>query len=157
MLNPYAPPIADVHDVSVAVESVAPAARLSRLGAAFIDGLIFMALVYAPMLLGSRSEDPTIALSGLAVALVGLIVFGLLNLRFVAANGQSIGKKMIGIKVVRSDGSRASLGRIFWKRNILNGLLSLIPVYGIVDALFIFSESEQCLHDRIADTNVINA
>jgi uncharacterized RDD family membrane protein YckC len=70
-------------------------------------------------------------------------------------NGQSIAKKLLKIKVVRSDGSRASLGRIFWLRNVVNGLLSIIPAYGIVDVLFIFGESRQCLHDKIADTIVI--
>jgi len=58
---------------------------------------------------------------------------------------------------VRSDGAPASLGRIFWLRNVLNGLISVIPIYGIIDSLFIFSESRQCLHDKIADTIVVNA
>jgi len=77
--------------------------------------------------------------------------------RLKRANGQTIGKKWLKIKVVRADGSPASLGRIFWLRNFVNGFLSLIPLYGIIDSLFIFSESRQCLHDKIADTIVVNA
>ena len=73
------------------------------------------------------------------------------------ANGQSIGKKLLGIKVVRTDGSPASLGRLIWLRNVVNGLIGIIPLYGIIDALFIFGESRQCLHDKIADTIVIKA
>jgi len=75
----------------------------------------------------------------------------------VSRNGQSIAKKMLGIKVVRSNGSPASLGRVFWLRNFVNLLLGIIPLYGLVDALLIFGEPRQCVHDKIADTIVIKA
>ena len=79
----------------------------------------------------------------------------------VKRNGQTIGKKLAGIKVVRSDGSKASLGRIFWLRNIVNAIPSAIPflgsLYGLVDHLFIFGDKRQCLHDKIADTVVVTA
>lgn len=45
-----------------------------------------------------------------------------------------------------------SFGRVFWLRNFINGLIAIIPFYALVDLLFIFGESRQCLHDRIADT-----
>jgi uncharacterized RDD family membrane protein YckC len=80
-----------------------------------------------------------------------------LTILFVARNGQTIGKKLLGIKVVRSDGSKASLGRIFWLRNVVNTVLGFIPLYGIVDLLLIFGEARQCVHDKIADTIVIKA
>jgi uncharacterized RDD family membrane protein YckC len=75
----------------------------------------------------------------------------------VSQNGQSIAKKVLGIKVVRADGSYATLSRIFWLRNVVNGLLGIVPLYGIVDALFIFAEQRQCLHDKLADTIVVKA
>ena len=60
-----------------------------------------------------------------------------------------------------SDGSKASLARIFWLRNVVNGLPSFIPIvsliYWLVDTLMIFGESRRCLHDRIADTIVVKA
>jgi hypothetical protein len=58
---------------------------------------------------------------------------------------------------VRSDGSAVSLGRVFWLRNVLNGVISIIPLYAFVEVLFIFSESRQCLHDKMADTIVVKA
>jgi uncharacterized RDD family membrane protein YckC len=64
---------------------------------------------------------------------------------------------MLGIKVVRTDGSPASLGRIFWLRNVVNGLMGLLPLYQFIDWLFIFGESRQCLHDKLADTMVVKA
>jgi uncharacterized RDD family membrane protein YckC len=79
----------------------------------------------------------------------------------VKRNGQTIGKKLLGIKVVRSNGARASLGRIFWLRNFVNGIPASIPLIGmlytLVDHLLIFGEPRQCLHDKIADTIVVNA
>ena len=77
-------------------------------------------------------------------------------------NGQTIGKKMLGIKVVRTDGSRATVARIFWMRNVPFLLLGAIPLYigdlfTLADSLLIFRASNQCLHDQFADTIVINA
>ena len=66
-------------------------------------------------------------------------------------------KRMLEIRVVRSDGSQASLGRIFWLRNVVNCLLGIIPLYSIIDLLFIFGERRQCIHDLIADTIVVKA
>jgi uncharacterized RDD family membrane protein YckC len=94
---------------------------------------------------------------GLAVASAGLIAWLWLNIKFMKANGQSIAKKACGIKVVRVDGSAASLSRLIWLRNVLNGVLGLIPLYGLLDSLFIFGASQRCLHDYLADTIVIKA
>ena len=94
-------------------------------------------------------------------ALAGAIVWGWLTLKFVRENGQTIAKKILGIKVVRTDGSAASIGRIFWLRNVVNSLLAAIPLigflYSIVEVLFIFGDSRQCLHDKLADTIVVKA
>ena len=39
----------------------------------------------------------------------------------------------------------------------MNGLISIVPLYGVLDVLFIFGESRQCLHDKIAGTIVVKA
>jgi uncharacterized RDD family membrane protein YckC len=164
--NPYAPPKGAVRDVD-STESHEPADRFIRLAAAILDGLIAFAMVYLPALivmlatggmgdLDNPPEDAVIAIVG-ALCLVGAIAWIWLTILYVARNGQTIAKKMLGIKVVRSDGSKASLGRIFWLRNVVNGLLGVIPLYSIIDALFIFGEQRQCLHDKIADTIVVRA
>jgi len=80
---------------------------------------------------------------------------------FVHRKGQSIAKRIIGIKVVRSDGSRASLGRIFWLLNFVNALpgaiLLLGYLYKLVVSLRICDEKQQCIHDMIDDTIVVKA
>jgi uncharacterized RDD family membrane protein YckC len=163
MNNPYAPPTARVYDVELSSASFEQAERQARFGAAVIDTIIATLVIYVPLYFaGGFSEnpdavDPSRALIWVAVMFVGVIAWGVVSYIFVRANGQSIGKKFLGIKVVRSDGRRASVARIFWLRTVVNGLLNIIPIYGIVDVLFIFRSSERCLHDNLADTVVIKA
>jgi uncharacterized RDD family membrane protein YckC len=165
--NPYAPPRARVRDVVAPRVELVPAERSTRLGAAIVDGLIFSAMVYIPLLIGTiiaaaagaESADAAGAgvLVGLALGLVGFIVWTWLTLRQMSETGQSLAKKYFNIKVVESDGSPASLGTLIWKRNVLNWLLGIIPLYGIIEVLFIFGEKRQCLHDRMANTIVVEA
>jgi uncharacterized RDD family membrane protein YckC len=161
MTNPYAPPQAAVLDVADPNAGLVPADRGTRLGAMILDSIIFMAMVYVPFLVGffAASVNGRNAAYGASLALMfaGLVAWCWVTVRSVRRNGQSIAKKLLSIKVVRSDGSPASLGRIFWLRNFVNGLISIIPFYGFIDPLFIFAESRQCLHDKIADTIVIKA
>ena len=163
------------------------AERGTRLLAATIDELILLGIalpmVFAavPALLSTLSErvevqsadtlnslaraiDPeTVLLAlfrgpGMIISIVALIAWCALTAWLVASNGQSIGKRLVGIKVVRSDGSRASFARIFLLRNLVNGLPLLLPfgwLYQLIDPLFIYQPSRQCVHDRIADTVVV--
>lgn len=162
MTNPYAPPQAIVEDIVDPFEKVVLADRGTRLGAAILDGLIFASLVYLPLMLtlglntvAGESGSDTLVLVGSALAMLGFIVWMGLTIRYVLRNGQSIAKKITRIKVVRRDGSPVNLGRLFWMRNVANGILSMIPLYGLVEVLFIFSESRQCIHDKLADTIVV--
>lgn len=168
MTNPYAPPRAVVQDVAVPAGQIVPADRGTRLGASLLDGLIFSAMVYVPFLIvalvvggvrPAQGEDEVNAVLGasILVALAGFAVWCWLTIGYVKRNGQSIAKKLLGIKVVRADGSVASVARIIWLRNVLNWFISIVPLYGILDSLFIFGEARQCLHDKIADTIVIKA
>jgi uncharacterized RDD family membrane protein YckC len=181
LTNPYAPPTAVVHDIVEPDAQIVPADRSTRLQAAILDSMIFVAMVYLPLFLsalvalgtaGARNNGTramfVFALGGLAT-LVGFTSWCWLTIGYMRRNGQSIAKKFLGIKVVRTDGSPVSLGRLFWLRNVLNGVIGIIPVlviptmplirglYALIDSLFIFGESQQCLHDKIADTIVVKA
>ena len=160
--NPYAPPQAAVQDV---VDSASQdlAGRGIRLLTTILDSIIFVAMVYLPLILTMAANAGRVHTPGghtgvfSLLVLAGLVGWIWLTVLFVTRNGQSIGKKITGIKVVRTDGSPASLGRIALMRNLLNLLLNVIPLYGFVDALLIFGEAHQCVHDKIADTIVIKA
>jgi uncharacterized RDD family membrane protein YckC len=169
MTNPYAPPLAVVRDIADPSELAVPADRGTRLGAMLLDSVIFVMMVYVPAVFVAMIRGATVAAAGGdvgsnalvaiggGVAVLGFAVWCWLTIKYVRRNGQSIAKKLLGIKVVRTDGSPISLGRIFWLRNVVNSLISIVPLYGFVDGLFIFGESRQCLHDKIAGTVVVKA
>ena len=163
--NRFAPPVAHVEDVS-ASGSGALAGRGTRLGAAMIDVVIAVAIFGLLAWLTPLNifrPDPTagLVMSMLQNVVLGFVFFILVHGYLLATRGQTVGKALLKIKVVRSDGSRASFGRLVGLRYFVNSLLTLIPVagsiYGLVDALFIFRQPRRCLHDLIADTIVVVA
>jgi uncharacterized RDD family membrane protein YckC len=162
--NPYAPPRGAVRDVP-GEESLELAGRGWRLLAWFLDGVIVSVMVWVPALVvmaatggfEQPSDDLSVLTLPLAVGAIGFIAWAWITLLLVARYGQTMAKRMLEIKVVRSDGSQASLGRIFWLRNVVNGLLGVIPLYTFIDPLLIFGERKQCIHDLIADTIVVKA
>jgi uncharacterized RDD family membrane protein YckC len=157
--NPYAPPQAKVVDIADENEDFELAGAGVRLGAYVIDSIlatIVMAIVVLALYL-SLADKPGAGITWLMALVSSAVLIGL-NVMYVLQNGQSIAKKWLGIKVVRSDGSRASFARIFWLRNVVNNLItSVIGLYFIVDSLLIFGDSRQCVHDKIADTIVVVA
>jgi uncharacterized RDD family membrane protein YckC len=156
--NPYAPPQAVVADVIDPAAGIQLADRGTRLGAALLDGLIVFAMVYLPFILsvtvGRKGPGSWI---GLIVAAVGFIVWLFFTVKLLGENGQSIGKKACKIKILRTDGSEVSISRVIIGRNVVNGVLGIIPLYALIDLLFIFGNKRRCVHDYIADTVVIKA
>ena len=167
MNNPYAPPQAFVQDVADPAAGILLADRSTRLGAAILDGLILGTLVYGPMFVGALVGGPPVVTAGeadfpglalaLGLAAVGFAAWLWVTIKYLKANGQSIGKKACGIKTVRPDYSAVSVSRVIWLRNVVNTILGIIPLYGFIDLLFIFGEARRCVHDHLADTIVIKA
>jgi uncharacterized RDD family membrane protein YckC len=171
--NLYAPPKSEVKDLG-GDEAIGLASRSARLGAVIVDSLIGFiwftpAYVTNFAAIAQRSRgNPLAVWVNLARAggwfylgVIGALAVLAIDLILLARNGQTIGKKLLGIKVVRVDGSPVSLFRVFFLRYVCNTFLTLIPLagslYSLVDCLMIFSESRRMLHDRIADTIVIKA
>ena len=171
--NLYAPPKSAVKDVG-GDEALELASRSARLVAVTLDGLLGF-VWFAPAYITNFATvaqqargNPIMVWINLArtggwfyVGVLGALVVLAIDLTLLARNGQTIGKKLLGIKVVRVDGSPVSLYRVFLLRYVCNTLLTLIPFFGslysLVDCLMIFSESRRTVHDRIADTIVIKA
>jgi uncharacterized RDD family membrane protein YckC len=136
------------------------AERGSRLLASLVDQVIFVGPWFvAGMVVATVADNAseseatgTFFVMGmlLSLALMGLQLF------LVAQNGQSLGKRLVGIRVVRTNGSPVSLGRIIVLRNLLPGAIgSMCGFFNLADALFIFNEDRCCLHDKLADTMVV--
>lgn len=162
--NRFAPPLAHVEDVAEA-DTGALAGRGVRLLAVLLDALIAGAAFWILSRVTPLSFSPAPGVNlvrFLAVnGLVGFIIFIVLHGYLLATRGQTIGKLLLKVRIVRSDGSRASLLRILGLRFLPTTVISLIPLigglYAVVDSLLIFRESRRCLHDNIADTIVVKA
>lgn len=142
--------------------------RGTRLVAAIVDGVI-MVIVGFPVifgvgfLIGSVMGDGFVAqlLSQLVGGLVGIGIFLAVNGYFLNANGQTIGKLIMKIKIVNDDGTKPAFGHLVMFRYGVTWLIGLIPLlgglYGLINVLAIFRESRKCLHDDIAKTMVVKA
>lgn len=164
--NPYAAPAARLADlVPEGVQE--KAGRGVRLGAVLLDVVpaAIVAIVAAILIpaVGSDGGKGINTLGGVLLGVMVLLMLGYAVYQLVQLHrtGQTFGKKVLGIKIVRTDGSRAGLGRIFLLRMFVPGLAGAVPFIGplfsLADPLFIFGEERRCLHDMIADTIVVVA
>lgn len=130
-----------------------------RLVAALIDIIIVLAmdLLLSLVIISALANDPMDSDQGwfIFIALLPTTGFMLYNfLSEILANGQTWGKKAMGIKVIRLDGKEASLSdsllrAVFY---IVDGIMTV----GILGALLIVSTAKrQRLGDMTANTTVI--
>lgn len=146
-----------------------------RVGAFLIDLLVFMAfgaavvftLVYPRVqdghitftedgeMLGATPQD----VQAFATAFILLFSFSALyKLLLEGRDGQTLGKKAVGIRVVRAeDGGPISYGKAFF-RWFIAWVLNFIPFGGIVDLLWpLWDPRKQTLHDKAAGTVVVKS
>ncbi len=165
--NPYRSPDAVVAEVSGADDL---AERGTRFGAAIIDGLIMVAVILPIMFLGGYfSAAMTAAQNGQQVgfgttlmwALIGFILFAVVQYVPLNANGQTWGKKFLGIKIVDLAGGKPSIGRLLGQRYLpwhaVTNIPFIGPLIGLANVLMIFRGDRRCGHDLIAGTKVVKA
>lgn len=142
---------------------------VNRLFASLIDSFLSGAIVTAIYYCYAGSfnailalQKPFSPLQNLADTLIGPAIFLILHGYLLAKQGQTIGKWVCGIRVVRTDRSKVSLQRILMLREMPLFVIAAIPLPYVsaalilLDAIFIFRSSRQCLHDQLADTVVVN-
>lgn len=163
----YAPPAAHVEDVApLESGALALASRSQRFWAAMLDvGLALVATLLvgwlAPGLLWNEQDTQELWALDLRGAFGGFLVFLALHGWLLVRHGQTVGKALLRLRIVRPDGGRASALRLLGVRyGIGSALMVLAPVgmaYGVLDCLLIFRASRRCLHDTLADTIVVKA
>lgn len=138
------------------------AGRWRRLGAQLIDIAIVL-VVFIPIqaLRGAIPAENPMALSYRAVAIaIALGVWVMVNGFYLSKYGQTLGKRLLKVQIVRSSGQPASFVRLAVVRYLLFGVLGNIPVggpfIGLADHVFIFRPEKRCLHDLLADTVVVD-
>jgi len=162
--NPYSAPLSNVADV--VPEGAVLATRLERFLAAIIDGIIQACVLMVPAFIifggwmgyvGAAAASPY--MFKIVGTLIGFVAFLVINGYFLARDAQTIGKKAMSIKIVRTDGSKADFARIVVWRQLPIYVCQAIPFIGgvlcLIDLLCIFRDSRRCLHDDIGDTKVV--
>jgi uncharacterized RDD family membrane protein YckC len=179
---PSAPPLLVALEPALPPAMVAAenASRWLRLPAALIDGLL-KTLCYLPITIPLVRVVVTEALSGeqrtfgeiqqltsdvvtthLPQALPFLALLVLVQFCLLAWRGQSVGKLLLRLRIVRQDdGTAPGIVRAFLLRGTVPFMVEQIPVAGFVfwavDSCFIFRDDHRCLHDLFAGTKVVPA
>jgi uncharacterized RDD family membrane protein YckC len=135
--------------------AVAPARRLL---AALIDfallAAINLAVVYLTLALSGLSAEERGLLPVLPIATFFAILDGGYLVAFIAASGQTIGKMVTGVRVVRTDGRRVDIAGAVVRAagcglSLLTAGLGYLPAFVTADG--------RALHDRLAGTRVVSA
>lgn len=149
-------------------QTITLAGRGSRLGAVLIDSVILIPiLIGIAMVTGFWDYFITRAANGIPLSLnenliaflVGHSLFLLLNGIFLANHGQTIGKRIMKVKIVDMDGKQVGFLKLYSLRYLAFSFISQIPVAGgllsIINVLFIFGKPRRCLHDLLTGTQVV--
>ena len=172
-VNPYAAPtrVEETRtSTDIYVDEIidAPlAGRGARLLAQLLDGLLGLMCMgpgFLLMTIGLAQRGGSSGLTGLGLILLLVGAIGLIwyQVRLLAREGQTWGKKLMGVRIVLYEtGEIPRLGRSLGLRIVVNNIIGSIPLvgplYGIADPLFIFGNERRCLHDLIAGTKVVEA
>ncbi|MCW8193248.1 RDD family protein [Proteobacteria bacterium 005FR1] len=145
------------------------ASRWARLGAALIDGFL-VAIIALPiiMALGLFETAMAAAQTGEGMSMQYTIISGVLSMAaflflngyLLAKSGQTVGKKLVSIRIADMDGDKVPFSKLVGLRYIPYWGFSYIPIVGgllgLINVLFIFRSDKRCIHDLIAGTQVIN-
>lgn len=141
-----------------------PAGLGTRFVAALIDALVqyvsvfLLALVGVPTVLATVAEEvaPTAGYAVIAILLVGVgLLFFLYKLLFEALwNGQTLGKRAVGIRVVQANGLPVTFLQVVL-RNLLR-IIDYMPAYYVIGSVAVLStQKKQRLGDLAAGTVVV--
>ncbi|UFH57054.1 RDD family protein [Spirosoma sp. KNUC1025] len=134
----------------VPVSTYVKATPLQRFVAAFIDGIV----AYVPaMILIALSRN--LGMIGYVIAIAYMLTKDALPATGGFLGGQSVGKKLMGIKAVKEDSGASLLGD--YGTAITRQVPLIIPLFGIIDALMVFSSDGKRFGDKWANTIVVKA
>lgn len=162
---PSAPPISEPYGAA-AVPPGTPgelAGRWARLIAAILDGIVvgIISWLFIAPVVGSGAMYGTSGSVGdrfvanIITAVVAIVYFALQH----AKSGQSLGKRALGIRVVRTDGGPIGYGPAFGRVTFTYGLnIITFGIGSLVDVVWIlWDQHKQALHDKLAKSVVVKA
>ena len=171
--------VVDVHIAS-------PGARVT----AYLLNNLFTALIWVPFIVmvvftfdeseelvseSSLSNTPDYAVITFFISLAVYLVFGIFQLYYMSRDGQSLGKKIMGIRVLKSDGNNPGfegtvlIREVVWAlvvgvvvtfvslvtSDIGGNLVSLLIAFINFIMLFSVKRDRRTLYDMLADTVVV--
>jgi len=168
--NPYEAPSADLVDDPTGGDDGHLADRGARLLASIIDTFLLLA-INLPLMWFSGYLETTMrsATTGveqpiattLTWAAIGFAIFVVVQGVPLAQSGQTIGKKLLRIRIAHLDGSKPTLATLLAKRYLPVNVLNLVPfvggLLGLANVLLIFRADRRCGHDLVAGTHVVKA
>ena len=136
-------------------EPLEPVGRGRRLAAVLLDGVLALPLLMIAQEWGYANTDNVDPVG--VTALAGFSVLTNVQTYLLATSGQTIGKRVMQIRIVDADTGRyPGWVRLVILRAYVNGLFAAATfgLYGFVDTFFIFRDDRRTLHDRLARTRV---
>ncbi len=130
-----------------------------RLFAAMIDIVIELTVFITLLRLGGwylvEAVQPATFFS---LFIMGYGLFVVIQGHTLNRYGQTLGKRLLNIRIETLDGHQAGFWHIIGLRNLVKVLFVFTPVIGswlnVGNALFLFLPTRRCLHDRLARTQV---
>jgi uncharacterized RDD family membrane protein YckC len=129
-----------------------------RLGAWLFDLLLFLIAVMAStFLLSSLSKKSIVGSNAMLAAFytVAVVLFAFNFILLAGRAGQTIGKRLVGIRIVQEDGTPASYVSVLLRHFVGYTLSALVGFLGFL--WVIWDSKHQGWHDKIARTIVVLA
>ena len=183
--NPYAASATRLAASTTEHGEVVLASRFKRFVARFIDGLLhilayLLLIFFIPSLwenymsgFGTVPEAADVTAFDLFRPFLFVYDFSFLSLfdfiltqavvfavqgYFLAQFGQTIGKMALNIKIVDYEShEKPTLSRLFVVREVGMNTVSMFPILGLIEVLWIFGPARRCVHDYWSRTIVVNA
>lgn len=147
----------------------------SRVGAQLLDAAIVLAIIIIPLVAGliiafkDAETDPVtgditggVAASGILI----LVLTGLIYLAFdiwnrgirVGSKGQSLGKQIVGIRIVKADDGQLLGSGGGFLRWLMTLVFSLISCVSLLDVLWpLWDDKNQTLHDKVVSSIAVRS
>ena len=128
---------------------------IRRLFAHLIDNSVWVGSIYWQFSVITRADSNPDAMLGEVIASTSVILALLVAYVIFAVKGRTLGKWILGIKIIKNDGNTAGFGTVFM-RDGLGKIVSAVFLY--LGFLWILLDSRnQGWHDKLMGTTVVYA
>ena len=132
-------------------QNLRPVTPIRRLFAHIIDSVAWATVSYWQFTAFSNAEGPSAMIIASASSMLALLIVYLIF----AMKGRTLGKWMLGIKIIKNDGRTAGFGTVVI-RDVFGKFVSTIFLY-LGFLWILFDSRNQGWHDKLMGTTVVYA